>query len=260
MAAPKKGRKAKASAKKPAGKQAKKPAAKKPPSRKKLAAHGAFRRYQQGCRCQKCKAANAKHSRDLRKRKARKKGPKMTAAQQSVRDTHMLARHFQGWSAEEIGEEFDLSPDAVKKALIKKKAAQEKLLNLDPTVIIERLVQEHQVAIADLEKIAAAAMEVSNLTAAVGAKRSAMDGREKLRELLQSIGALPNDLGTLTHVIDLKAVAEELVAVVDQFSIGVRALKLSKKDEGSVLEVAGEVTAKLKEIGNVSDNQPAEES
>lgn len=208
-------------------------------------------------------AAKPKAAPKKRKRKGHKPptptkkaptGKRLTAAKQSLRDTQMLVRKHQGFSIREIAAEVGLSQKQTRTIIKEKQAAQEKLLELDALEIIERLVEELQASIGDFEKIALAAIEQHHLPAAVGAKRSANDARKELRELLQSVGALPHDLGTLTHLIDFRAVVAVLFDTVEGFVKQVEEMKLPKAKRQQVLNAAGTVTAKLDELGGVSHN------
>lgn len=199
-------------------------------------------------------ASKAGTKADKRKRKgpargkAKKPGKRLTAAQKSLRDTRMLTLQIQGLSLEEIGAEVGLSVGRVKERILAKKKELPRLLDMDAAAIIENFVVELQVSISDFEKIASAAVEGANLPVAVGAKGRANDARTQLRELLQSVGALPHDLGTLTWVIDIRAVVTEINTTVENFAAAVGAMDLPKDKRDAVLDAAGNVVAVLDEI------------
>jgi ribosome-binding protein aMBF1 (putative translation factor) len=191
---------------------------------------------------------------DKRKRKgpargkARKPGKRLSAAQKSVRDTLMLTRKIQGWTWEELAAEHKLSVTAVREAVEKKRKSLPKLLDKEAAEIIEDFVLELQVSIGDFEKIASAAMEGANLPVAVGAKARADAARDQLRELLQSVGTLPHDLGTLTWVIDIRAVVVEINGAVEGFAESMRALGLPKDKQQQMDEGVARVVGRLDEI------------
>lgn len=178
-------------------------------------------------------------------------GPRLSAAQQSIRDTLMLTRLGQGWTVSEAAAEAGISERQAKTAIKKKREALEQgesLLERDVVEIIEGLVEELRMSVGDFEKIASAAMEQNNLPVAVGAKKGADDTRDKLRELLQSVGALPHDLGTVTHLIDLRAVVVEINIAVEGFVSDVLKLDLPKAKKEQIDSAHGRLTKRLDAI------------
>ena len=164
----------------------------------------------------------------------------------------MLTRKIQGWTWEDLSAEHGLSVTAVKEAVKKKKESLPRLLDKKETEIIEQMVEELQVSIGDFEQIASAAMEQANLPVAVGAKGRADTARGQLLELLQSVGKLPNDLGTLTWIIDIRAVVLEINGAVEEFvkAVEKEVADLPDATRTPILEAAGTVTKKLDEIAD----------
>lgn len=160
----------------------------------------------------------------------------------------MLTRKIQGWSWEEIAAEAGVKVPAAKTAVEKKKKELPNLLDKDPAEIIEDFVIELQVSIADFEKIASAAMEGANLPVAIGAKARADNARQQLQELLQSVGHLPHDLGTLTWMIDIRAIAVEINGAVEEFVAAVKGLELPDEARKVIDTAADTVTHRLDEI------------
>jgi enamine deaminase RidA (YjgF/YER057c/UK114 family) len=150
----------------------------------------------------------------------------------------------------------------VKFALKAKREAQDNLLDKDVVEIVEGMVEELRTSIGDFEKMTMAAMEANNLPVAVGAKKGANEAREKLRELLQSVGALPHDLGTLTHVIDLRAVVVEINTAVEEFMTWMKSwveaveqeVELPAEKKVEVLDAAGRVVQRLDQIAGAPQN------
>lgn len=176
------------------------------------------------------------------------KGGKMSAAEQSVRDTLMLSRKIQGFSYPEIAAEFGLNKITVEKAIKNKREATELLLDRDVVDIVEGMIEELQATAVDFEKIALSALKTRNLNSAIGAKRGAMEARRDLRELLQSVGALPHDLGTVHHIVDIRAVVIQINENVEKFVAAVEEVDLPKETRSKVLGAAKRVSGTLDEI------------
>lgn len=232
------GRPRKAAAEKPASKPSAKPAKAKPKAKAKAAKP-------------KAKAKPKGKAKAPAKRSRRgPKGPRLTAAEQSIRDTLIVARKHQDWPWEAIAKEAGISVSATKKAYYNRRRAAESLLDEDPIAILRMLVEGLQLSIGDLEQLAVASMEDRNLAVAVGAKKAANDAREKLQELLQSVGVLPHELGTLRWHVEFKSVVVQLVDTVDNFVERIEGLKLKKADREAVVGAAVELRSGLETMGS----------
>lgn len=207
------------------------------------------------------KPATKKARKKAPKKKAKAaKGPRLTAAQQHLRDTLMVVRvDGQGWSIEEAATEAGIKVEAAKLAIKKKREAQVQLLDKDPVEIIEGLVVQWQMAIGDFEQIAAAAAEANNLPVAVGAKKGAGEAREKLTELLQSFGTLPHDLGTITYTVEIRAVAMKINGAIEDFVSAVKEMKLPKKFREPIELAAGQTIAQIDSIATKPQSVTPEE-
>jgi hypothetical protein len=210
--------------------------------------------------------AKAKAGADKRKRKgpargkARKVTKRLGAAQRSALDSQMVAEQIRGIPLAEIAVTHKLKPAEVSKRIKARRENLPRLLDQDAAEIIENFVVELQVSIGDLEAIASAALEGNNLPSAVGAKDRANKAREQLKELLQSVGALPHDLGTLTWVIDIRAVVTEINAAIVGFVGAVGEMPLPDVNRQEVIDAAEKVTGRLDEIAqSPQDVQPLPE-
>lgn len=207
----------------------------------------------------KAPASKGKTKAKAPKRKAAKKkavgkaprarGPRLTAAQQSIRDTLIVARKHQAWPWEAIAKEAGISVSATKKAYYNRLKASENLLEEDPIKIIRMLVEGLQLSIGDLEQLAVAGLEERNLAVAVGAKKGANDAREKLQDLLQSVGVLPHELGTLRWHVEFRSVVVQLVDTVDGFVQTIEGLKLPKAKREEIVTAAKTVRGELESMG-----------
>lgn len=195
------------------------------------------------------KSAKATDKRKGHQRKSRTRTKRLSAATRSALDTQMVAEQIRGIPLAEIARTHKLKPAKAAERIKDRRANMPRLLDLDAAEIIENFVVELQLSIGDLEAIAAAALGGNNLNAAVGAKDRANKAREQLKELLQSVGALPHDLGTLTWVIDIRAVVTEINAAIVAFVGSVDTMPLPDANRQEVIEAAEKVTARLDQIG-----------
>jgi hypothetical protein len=138
-----------------------------------------------------------------------------TSRRREARDALMIARVHQGWTWEAIAGEAGISVSAAKRAVAARKDSLPIKLNADPVRVIEQVFEGYQLSIGDFEAIGAAALEKGQLAVAVGAKKGANEAREKIVLLLQATGRLPQELGALRHLIDLRAIAVRMLDTVD---------------------------------------------
>jgi hypothetical protein len=183
-------------------------------------------------------------------------GPRLTAAQQSLRDSWMVVRISQGWTFPEVAAEAKISVSQAKRAVKAKREAMPALLEQDPVEIITYLVEGFQASIGDFEKMALAYSQ-AHPSAAVGAKKAANDARASLTTLLQSVRVLPHDLGTMRHLVDLRAVVAAVIDGVEAFEKKVEEEKLPKAKREPVLAAAHELTEKLEKVAGLEDLPPA---
>ena len=141
---------------------------------------------------------------------------KPTVSEQALRAAQMIERRNQGWTWPEVAKEAGLSVSAAKRAVRARRESMTTLLEQEPMEIIDHLVEGHQGAIADLERMAADYAE-DHPSAAVGAKNSAERSREKLAELLQATGKLPRELGTLRYLVEIRQTVAMINVSVDEF-------------------------------------------
>jgi hypothetical protein len=87
----------------------------------------------------------------------------------------------------------------------------------DPVEIVDELLYGYQATLEDLEKVAATTQNDANRIGALNAK---MRCYREIAELLQAIGALPNDLGTMHLHIDGQVTAERIITVLERYGVG----------------------------------------
>lgn len=85
----------------------------------------------------------------------------------------------------------------------------------DPLAIVDELLYGYQAVIEDCESTVAR----SEGTVRVGALNTKMRAYREVAELLQAIGVLPNDLGTMHLHIDGQITADRIITVLERFDV-----------------------------------------
>lgn len=182
-------------------------------------------------------------------------GSRLGAAQQAARDSLMIARLAQNWTWPAIAAEAGISVTAAKKAV---KARQENAplaLNEDPVKIVEDVMRGYQLSVGDLEAMSSAAVEADNLNAAVGAKKGANEARDKMLMLLQMTGRLPQELGALRHLIDIRAIAIRMLDTMDAFEEKMLKMDLSAKQRRTVTSNVLTVRSTFNELIGLKEDE-----
>lgn len=181
-----------------------------------------------------------------------KGGRKLNSAEKSLRDTLIMQRVAQGWTWEEIGQEAQLSVSQCKRAYKAKKKVMKELLDMDPIDIIKDVIEGFQASIGDLEKMAVQYAE-GHPSAAVGAKKGADESRRNLIQLLQSLGVLPQELGTMRFVVEIRQVVELMLTSITKFEARMSRLELPDKQRKLVMGASDELRKTLKDAAGESD-------
>lgn len=143
----------------------------------------------------------------------------LTSANRAFRDLIALEMLADGTSYPEVSA-VDGRSESTLRLLRKKYAASGSgvpdLLNEDPVRIIENMLRRKQVAWRLFAQVAMA----SEGTARIAAIKGMLQADERTVELLQHVGKLPRELGTLRHVIDVREIAEKMLTALDQMDAG----------------------------------------
>jgi hypothetical protein len=183
------------------------------------------------------------------------KGPKgepipLTLPEKSLRDSLILQRRAQGWAWAEIAAEAGLTVGGAQRAFRAKRAILPQLLSQDPMEVVEQMIEGFQASIGDHEKMAAAFASI-NPGAAVSAKRGADEARRNLLFLLQSIGFLPHELGTIRWLVESRQVVEVIVAQLVSFESTLKDLDMPDDSRKVIEEGAGTLRAALLSAANL---------
>lgn len=134
-----------------------------------------------------------------------------TAADVARRNQEILAASARGIGPAAIARTYQLDEDHVAKIIREHKDSRPPLdFDTDPAEIVRGELDALDAAI---EELALAAVNADNSNAKVGAIGKRLDALRQKRDLLQSVGLLPLDLGTLHVSVDLQAMA---IRVVDE--------------------------------------------
>lgn len=186
----------------------------------------------------------------------RKPGGRLTPALQYQRDLLMVQRQAEGWTWKDIAAEAGITMDSAKKAVrALRESGIKHGIKDDPVKIIERYFEEFQLSVGGFEVIAVQALKENNLTAAVGAKRSANEAREKVLALLQMTGRMPQDLSALRHLIDLRAIAVRMLDVMDRFEEGMLRLELDSETKHAIDTGVLQVRRTFHELIGLGDDE-----
>lgn len=171
---------------------------------------------------------------------AQAKGRRLTAAKKALRDALIVQRVAEGWSWAMIADEAGLKPRQCQR-IAEEYREHGSPLDVAPTQLVEELARGYRQSVSTFTALAAAA---DNTAAAVGAVKGANDAREKMVALLQAVGHVPHDLGTLKLQRDVQQVALRMFTAMEEFGRG----ELSREDVMAIFyEVTG-ITSTAEEL------------
>lgn len=149
-------------------------------------------------------------------RKGAARGARLRAAEKAMRDALIVQRVHESWTWPMIAEESGISVRQAQRVW-ESFRDQASPWDVDPSVYVEELARGYRITVGQFTALAATA---DNTAAAVGALKGANDAREKMMALMQSVGIVPEDLGTLKLHRDVRAVAVEMLDTMDAFERG----------------------------------------
>ncbi len=146
-------------------------------------------------------------------------GPHLSANRRVLRDSLIVQRRVQGWPLKAIAEEAGITERQVRRVVEERRTLAVGVIEQDPVDVISDMIAAFQASIGDLELMAHRYAD-THPAAAVGAKKAADQGRERLVLLLQATGRLPRDLGAMSDLMELRELASAMVDVVRAFKRG----------------------------------------
>jgi hypothetical protein len=175
------------------------------------------------------------------------KAHKQTTAGQIMRDMLVYELHLQGMSPKAIAAQDGRTTAGIKAVIRRQENANlERLLEHAPVKIVEGMLRRSQMA---WRMAATAAAHAEQDGVRITAIRTMLDADERVLQILQSTGHLPNELGTLRHLVDVRHIAIKMIDAVRDLESGERSPEqvrgvfedLLALTEGEVIE--GEVSA-----------------
>jgi hypothetical protein len=132
------------------------------------------------------------------------------------RDEMIVALRARGVSQRQVAATFAVSKETVARVCRLYRESHPTLRSYDPLEVIDEMLEGYQ---ADLEELALLASTARSETAKVSAIVARMTCREKIVALLQSTGVLPHDLGKLRLEVDVRYIAQQVIAVLARHDV-----------------------------------------
>ena len=149
-------------------------------------------------------------------RKGAARGARLRAAEKAMRDALIVQRVHESWTWPMIAEESGISVRQAQRVW-ESFRDQPSPWDVDPSTYVEELARGYRITVGQFTALAASA---DNTAAAVGALKGANDAREKLMALVQAVGIVPDDLGTLKLHRDVREVATRMLDTMEAFEQG----------------------------------------
>ena len=160
------------------------------------------------------------------RRRAQVNAHKSTKAGSIMRDLLVWELHLQGMQNKAIAAQDGRGEDTIADVIARFERnglSHEDLLAKTPAQILNGLLRRSQMA----WRIAADVAVNSHGNVRIGAVKSMMDADARVLHIMQSTGYLPKELGTMHHMVDIKAIA---ITMID----AVRALESGEKTPAQV--------------------------
>lgn len=177
-------------------------------------------------------AAAKKPKKPRRRKTAAKPAPEPESAEvvlpggetidRTERDSLIFRAWLSGITTQTLAHTYDLDPSAISRIVAKARDEGSRAMNLKPMVAIEEHLLKIDWAIGELAQIGGSSKNNAGVrVSAISRKITAY--KERL-EMLQTVGLLPHDLGTMSvHINGLRA-AEQIIEILERHDVGEDAL------------------------------------
>lgn len=145
-------------------------------------------------------------------------GPLADLARRRMRNAAIVAAIGTGETPRELAKQFGITARQITRMLATREKAPSDLGTV-PLELIKDLLRSYRESIADFEAMAARYVD-THPTAALGAKRSALETRDKLAVLLQAIGKLPENLEVFRSQEDMRRTGLEMIGAIELAKAG----------------------------------------
>jgi hypothetical protein len=159
------------------------------------------------------------------------KGPRLTAFERVMQASFIGIRRAQGATWTAVARDVGLSARRCQELHKQLLASQDQAhtLKRDPTELIEWVLTEFE---SDLAAYTLAAMSADTDSARVGALNGRGKALERILALLQQTNRLPRNLGTITHIHDLKLFTRQ----VNVLLVGIERGEFTREDFAAFFE------------------------
>jgi len=178
-------------------------------------------------------------------------GKAITSLQKVKRDAAIIQLIKRGISPAQAGAQFGLKPRRVRQIVNEYEHETPDLTELDPGALVRHTLWNYEAAI---EELALLASKTDHGPTKVGAIRVRLEALRGRLELLQSVGAVPHDLGQIRVIDDAQATARQILQVFDHYDIP-EEVRFAIVDviEGRTPALNGEAEVEEIEEGQVED-------
>lgn len=145
-------------------------------------------------------------------------GASVTIAQRQLRDSAVVARSAAGWSSAMIAEEYEITDRQVRRILADR-AAMPSGRGEKPMALYEEIARGFRASIADFEAMGHRYRD-DHPNVALGAKRAAVDARDRYANVMAIVGQLPTNMSLFRGESELRRIADEIVATMLNFEAG----------------------------------------
>lgn len=147
-------------------------------------------------------------------------GRKLTSVDKAIKDMLVVQMKGEGIPIEEIARRDGRSDRQIRRVLeiyATNGLGGRGLLDKDPVKLVEEMV-DRTMAVWKIAAQMAATAKGEN--SRIGALNTMLRAEERLLSVLQSTGKLPKELGTMRHVIDLRALGAKMLDALDAWERG----------------------------------------
>lgn len=150
------------------------------------------------------------------------KPERLTVAQQFERNVKIVLARHRGASYATVAEKHGLSVIQCKRIVKAFREANPTLRHQNPVEIVDEMLEGYMADLNDLNDVVEKAEHEAAKTGAINARRQV---REKITELLQAVGALPHDLGTLRVEMDAQVTVTKVLAILKRYQLPLEAFE-----------------------------------
>jgi hypothetical protein len=141
---------------------------------------------------------------------------RLSVTQQFERNVKIVLARHRGASYATVAQKHDLSVIQCKRIVKAFREANPTLRHQNPVEIVDEMLEGYMADLNDLNDVVEKAEHEAAKTGAINARRQV---REKITELLQAVGALPHDLGTLRLEMDAQVTVRKVLTILERYKL-----------------------------------------